>query len=108
MREVVFGVAASRGGHSLLVLKSRAAQSGMRISQQHFFGDLIDVAPSIQAWRPFMRGGNRDKTKMPWQPNAGQGFRNYLVPKKGLEPPHPCEYMDLNHARLPIPPLRHG
>jgi hypothetical protein len=31
-----------------------------------------------------------------------------MVPKKGLEPPHPCEYMDLNHARLPIPPLRHG
>ncbi|HEX3471307.1 MAG TPA: hypothetical protein VHT28_08990, partial [Silvibacterium sp.] len=28
--------------------------------------------------------------------------------KKGLEPPHPCEYMDLNHARLPIPPLRHA
>lgn len=28
----------------------------------------------------------------------------YLVPKKGLEPSHPCEYMDLNHARLPIPP----
>src|SRR5581483_12009236 len=24
----------------------------------------------------------------------------------GLEPPHPCGYMDLNHARLPIPPLR--
>jgi hypothetical protein len=31
-----------------------------------------------------------------------------MVPKKGLEPPHPCEYMDLNHARLPIPPLRLG
>src|SRR5215468_7509126 len=31
-----------------------------------------------------------------------------LVPKKGLEPPHPCGYMDLNHARLPIPPLRLG
>src|ERR1700739_112464 len=31
----------------------------------------------------------------------------YLVPKKGLEPPHPCEYVDLTHARLPIPPLRH-
>jgi hypothetical protein len=30
------------------------------------------------------------------------------VPKKGLEPPHPCEYVDLNHARLPIPPLRHA
>jgi hypothetical protein len=33
---------------------------------------------------------------------------NSLVPKKGLEPPHPCEYVDLNHARLPIPPLRHA
>src|ERR1039458_8122122 len=31
-----------------------------------------------------------------------------MVPKKGLEPPHPCEYVDLNHARLPIPPLRHS
>src|SRR5207237_3735784 len=29
-----------------------------------------------------------------------------MVQKKGLEPPHPCGYMDLNHARLPIPPLR--
>ena len=29
-----------------------------------------------------------------------------LVPKKGLEPPRPCGHMDLNHARLPIPPLR--
>jgi hypothetical protein len=35
------------------------------------------------------------------------GLLSNLVPKKGLEPPHPCEYMDLNHARLPIPPLRH-
>src|SRR5580698_1790612 len=33
-------------------------------------------------------------------------YSNNLVPKGGLEPPHPCEYMDLNHARLPIPPLR--
>jgi hypothetical protein len=38
---------------------------------------------------------------------AMSGFLNLLVPKKGLEPPHPCEYVDLNHARLPIPPLRH-
>ena len=38
---------------------------------------------------------------------ATQGLIN-LVPKKGLEPPHPCGYMDLNHARLPIPPLRRG
>src|ERR1700676_2279020 len=40
---------------------------------------------------------------------AWQAFEEInLVPKGGLEPPHPCEYMDLNHARLPIPPLRHG
>ena len=37
-----------------------------------------------------------------------EASRHELVPKKGLEPPHPCEYMDLNHARLPIPPLRHA
>src|SRR5712671_4677143 len=36
-----------------------------------------------------------------------RAIKSKLVPKKGLEPPHPCEYMDLNHARLPIPPLRH-
>jgi hypothetical protein len=29
-----------------------------------------------------------------------------MVPKKGLEPPHPSGYMDLTQARLPIPPLR--
>ena len=28
-----------------------------------------------------------------------------LVRKRGIEPPHPCGYMNLNHARLPIPPL---
>ena len=32
----------------------------------------------------------------------------YLVRMKGLEPPHPCGYMDLNHARLPIPPHPHS
>ena len=31
-----------------------------------------------------------------------------VVPKGGLEPPHPCGHMTLNHARLPIPPLRRG
>jgi hypothetical protein len=40
-------------------------------------------------------------------PETMRAIRWSLVPKKGLEPPHPCEYMDLNHARLPIPPLRH-
>ena len=33
---------------------------------------------------------------------------NSVVPKGGLEPPHPCGHMTLNHARLPIPPLRPG
>src|SRR5437868_15146238 len=39
-------------------------------------------------------------------PSLRMTFSRSLVPKKGLEPPHPCGYMDLNHARLPIPPLR--
>jgi hypothetical protein len=34
--------------------------------------------------------------------------RIQVVPKGGLEPPHPCGHMTLNHARLPIPPLRPG
>ena len=25
-----------------------------------------------------------------------------MVPKGGVEPPHPCGYMVLNHARLPF------
>ena len=29
-----------------------------------------------------------------------------MVPKRGLEPPPSCLDMNLNHARLPIPPLR--
>jgi hypothetical protein len=29
-----------------------------------------------------------------------------LVPKRGLEPPQDCSHMNLNHARLPVPPLR--
>jgi hypothetical protein len=52
------------------------------------------------------------KTGVLWTPGRhpdGMSLRTKrLVPKKGLEPPHPCEYMDLNHARLPIPPLRHA
>lgn len=30
-----------------------------------------------------------------------------MVPRRGLEPPRGCPHMDLNHARLPIPPPRH-
>ena len=31
-----------------------------------------------------------------------------MVPRRGLEPPHPCEYQHLKLARLPIPPSGHG
>src|SRR5580698_7887564 len=31
-------------------------------------------------------------------------FNNFVVRIRGLEPPLPCENVDLNHARLPIPP----
>ena len=40
---------------------------------------------------------------MPWFLELPKGHI-LLVPSKGLEPPHRCRYMDLNHARLPIPP----
>src|ERR1700693_90110 len=43
-----------------------------------------------------------------FSPQGTDGLHNafvvFLVPSKGLEPPHRCRYMDLNHARLPIPP----
>src|SRR6516225_11493828 len=59
--------------------------------------------------------GLRDEVRLSWslkrespQSEKSRGSDHGLVPKKGLEPPHPCGYMDLNHARLPIPPLRHG
>ena len=35
---------------------------------------------------------------------SGTAFR--LVPKGGLEPPRADAHMTLNHARLPVPPLR--
>jgi hypothetical protein len=38
--------------------------------------------------------------------NRCQTSVELLVPKRGLEPPLPCENVDLNHARLPIPPFR--
>ena len=31
-----------------------------------------------------------------------------MVPRRGLEPPRPCDHYDLNVARLPIPPSGHG
>ncbi len=31
-----------------------------------------------------------------------------VVPRRGLEPPRDCSHCDLNAARLPIPPPRHG
>ncbi len=40
--------------------------------------------------------------------SLGMPWNLVLVPRRGLEPPHPCEYMHLKHARLPIPPSGHG
>ena len=31
-------------------------------------------------------------------------FKEYFVLGTGVEPARSCEHMDLNHARLPIPP----
>ncbi len=61
-------------------------------------------------------------TKLPYDRNQGfrtaqtslpfsllsdlEGGKSEMVPKRGLEPPQDCSHMNLNHARLPIPPLR--
>src|SRR5690625_1439254 len=49
------------------------------------------------------RGLQAAQEKILRNANSG-GF--YVVPKVGLEPTQPCGHMTLNHARLPIPPLR--
>ncbi len=38
----------------------------------------------------------------------GQAREQVVVPRRGLEPPPTCVDMDLNHARLPIPPPGQG
>ena len=58
-------------------------------------GGLFSLMPPVRALLVFA-----------WERIQPTSTRRDLVPKKGLEPPHPCGYMDLNHARLPIPPLR--
>src|SRR6202030_3157284 len=45
-----------------------------------------------------------ERTQSSIREHAYAAEKNVLVPSKGLEPPHRCRYMDLNHARLPIPP----
>jgi hypothetical protein len=50
--------------------------------------------PALRQGRRMFAGGDQRHA----------GAINLMVPSKGLEPPHPCEYVDLNHARLPIPP----
>ena len=34
-------------------------------------------------------------------------IREGMVPRRGLEPPRPCDHYDLNVARLPVPPPGH-
>lgn len=64
-----------------------------------------DVIPlGLSGWPPpdKMLAVKRKKTPI------GSGVLR--MPGRGLEPPQPCGYMALNHARLPIPPpgLRHS
>src|SRR3984885_14322840 len=50
-------------------------------------------------------GGAANAVRLRSRYLVSKGFEELvLVPSKGLEPPHRCRYMDLNHARLPIPP----
>ena len=83
--------------------------SSVRLHNQNVLTDLVPEK-DLPMEALCMRGSPKPKSC----PKGGERTQSdsivtgKLVPKKGLEPPHPCEYMDLNHARLPIPPLRHG
>jgi hypothetical protein len=69
--------------------RSRRAQGGMCNFRQQLFCALAGFANrSILTWRPFMRRENRDKTKMPWQPNAVQGFQ-VIGAEEGTRTPTP-------------------
>ena len=46
------------------------------------------------------------RNKKPLKVKAVKGFNLFLVPTKGIEPSHPCEWQILSLLRLPIPP--HG
>ena len=37
-------------------------------------------------------------------PRKSEALCLQLVPGRGLEPPQPCDYQNLNLARLPFPP----
>src|SRR5579862_9736450 len=58
-----------------------------------------------QSKNPYPRRDSRVSNAVPRTAIRGRKKSTKpLVPSKGLEPPHRCRYMDLNHARLPIPP----
>ena len=69
---------------------------------------------NVQVIAPPHHAGFSQKTEPPADALAGAIFSTgharkiFMVPEKGLEPPRPCGHMDLNHACLPISPLRHG
>ena len=46
------------------------------------------------------------ENKKPLKVKAVKSFNLFLVPTKGIEPSHPCEWQILSLLRLPIPP--HG
>ena len=66
----------------------------------------------LEAWiNEQMKGGSEARGVRVRQdeasvPTSSLSSRPSAVPETGLEPARPCGHMDLNHARLPIPPLR--
>ena len=69
-------------------------------------GSGAKVTYDVLLYKSFRRFKAPEGKPAPTTEGIKPGLSQLLVPKKGLEPPHPCGYMDLNHARLPIPPLR--
>lgn len=72
----------------------------------HKFYLIINISlPSAKVFQY----ADREKYLFPLKPFFLQipPLGKIMVPKVGFEPTRPCEHMALNHARLPVPPLRH-
>ena len=60
----------------------------------------------VQRKSGFVRWGwsYKELTRVGWK--AGDFHQTEVVPKRGVEPLRSDDHMALNHARLPVPPLR--
>jgi hypothetical protein len=72
-------------------------------------GRVPRKAGSIREHRMSSDGAGNSRSKNAVnQPLTGRIQRPVMVPRRGLEPPRPCDRQHLKLVRLPIPPSGHG